>query len=211
MLVVMQADASPAEIEAVCQRARDAGSEPTVYDGEPAVILVAGEPSAEAAALFADLPGVARLAHPRPSQPPVTSNLRIAGIRPLVPPAILVEQLPLPTESAVTVQRTRQEVSRILRGDDDRLLVVVGPCSIHDPAAALAYARQLAPLAQELADDLCLVMRVYFEKPRTTVGWKGLINDPHLDGSYAVNAGLHLARHLLLAVVALQRFSKEVL
>jgi 3-deoxy-7-phosphoheptulonate synthase len=203
MLVVMQAESSPAEIEAVCHCARDAGFEPTVYDSEPAVILVAGEEDAEAAAPFAELPGVARIAHPRQSEPPVTSNLRIAGIRPLVPPAILVEQLPLPLESAVTVQRTRQEVSRLLGGVDDRLLVVVGPCSIHDPDAALAYARHLAPLAQELAGELRIVMRVYFEKPRTTVGWKGLINDPHRDESYAVNEGLHLARQLLLEVVAL--------
>src|SRR5215212_901574 len=203
MLVVMHAESSPGEIDAVCQRAREAGCDATVYDVEPAVILVAGEPSTQAVEQFAGLPGVARIAHPRQSEPPITSNLRIAGIRPLVPPAILVEQLPLPAESAVTVQRTRQEVSRILGREDDRLLVVVGPCSIHDPDAALAYARHLAPLAQELGDELRLVMRVYFEKPRTTVGWKGLINDPHRDESYAVNEGLHLARQLLLEVVAL--------
>jgi 3-deoxy-7-phosphoheptulonate synthase len=94
-------------------------------------------------------------------------------------------------------------VGRILDGADDRLLVVVGPCSIHDADAALGYARRLAPLGDELAGELRVVMRVYFEKPRTTVGWKGLINDPHLDGSFAVNDGLHLARRLLLDVVAL--------
>ncbi len=203
MLVVMQSESSRAEIDAVCQRANDAGFEATVFDGEPGVIVVAGEDAAEATAQFADLPGVARIAHPRPLEPPVTSNLRIAGIRPLVPPAILVERLPLPAEGAVTVHRTRQEVSRILRGTDDRLIVVVGPCSIHDPDAALDYARRLASLAAELAGDLRIVMRVYFEKPRTTVGWKGLINDPHLDGSFAVNDGLHLARQLLLDVFAL--------
>jgi 3-deoxy-7-phosphoheptulonate synthase len=203
MLVVMQASSSPAEIDAVCQRAREAGCDAIVYDVEPGVIMVEGEDAAEAAAQFADLPGVARISHPCSSEPPVTSNLRIAGIRPLVPPAILVEQLPLPAEGAVMVHRTRQELSRILRGADDRLIVVVGPCSIHDPSAALEYARQLAPLAAEVAGDLCLVMRVYFEKPRTTVGWKGLINDPHLDDSFAVNEGLHLARQLLLDVVAL--------
>ena len=120
-----------------------------------------------------------------------------------MPPAILVERLPLPAEGAVTVQRTRREVSDILRGVDDRLIVVVGPCSIHDPGAALDYARRLAPLADELAGELRIVMRVYFEKPRTTVGWKGLVNDPHLDDSFAVNDGLHLARQLLLDVVAL--------
>ena len=129
MLVVMQSDSSAAEIDAVCQRAREAGFETTIFDGEPAVIVVAGEHTAEAAAQLADMPGVARIAYSRPSERPVTSNLRIAGIRPLVPPAILVERLPLPAEGAVTVQRTRQEVSRILRGVDDRLIVVVGPCS----------------------------------------------------------------------------------
>ena len=178
MLVVMHAESSPAEIDAVCQRAREAGFEATVYDVEPAVIMVAGEHAAEAAAQLADLPGVARIAHSRSLEPPVTSNLRIAGIRPLVPPAILVERLPLPAEGAVTVHRTRQEVSRIVRGADDRLIVVVGPCSIHDPGAALDYARRLAPLAAELAGDLRIVMRVYFEKPRTTVGWKGLDQRP---------------------------------
>src|SRR5215211_4990597 len=153
MLVVMQAGSSPATIDAVCQRAREAGLEATVFDGDPAAIVVGGEHAAQVAEQFAGLPGVARIAHSRQSEPPVTSNLRIAGIRPLVPPAILVERLPLPAEGAVTVHRTRQEVSRILRGADDRLLVVVGPCSIHDPDAALHYARQLAPLASELADD----------------------------------------------------------
>jgi 3-deoxy-7-phosphoheptulonate synthase len=203
MLVVMQAGSSRAEIDAVCQRARDTGFEATVFDLEPGVIVVAGEHAAEAAARFADLPGVDRIVHPQPQERPVTSNLRIAGIRPLVPPAILAERLPVPDDGTVTVHRTRQEVSRILHGTDDRLIVVVGPCSIHDPGAALDYARRLAPLAAELAGELRIVMRVYFEKPRTTVGWKGLINDPHLDGSFAVNDGLHLARQLLLDVVAL--------
>jgi 3-deoxy-7-phosphoheptulonate synthase len=203
MLVVMHAESSPAEIDAVCQRAREAGFEATIYDVEPGVIMVAGEHAAEEAEQLAGLPGVARIAHSRQMEPPATSNLRIAGIRPLVPPAILVERLPLPAEGAFTVHRTRQEVSRILRGADDRLIVVVGPCSIHDPGAALDYARRLAPLADELAAELRIVMRVYFEKPRTTVGWKGLINDPHLDDSFAVNDGLHLARQLLLDVVAL--------
>src|ERR671916_1917114 len=110
MLVEMESESSPAEMDAVCQRARDAGFETTVYDVEPAVIMVAGEHAAEAAAQLAGMPGVAHIAHSRPSERPVTSNLRIAGIRPLVPPAILVERLPLPAESAVTVHRTRQEV-----------------------------------------------------------------------------------------------------
>ena len=132
-----------------------------------------------------------------------TSNLRIESIRPLIPPAILVEQLPLPAASALLVTRARRALVSILNGEDDRLIVVVGPCSIHDPDAAFEYARRLKGLADELADDLCIVMRAYFEKPRTTIGWKGFINDPHLDGSFAVNEGLHLARQLLLDIVAL--------
>jgi 3-deoxy-7-phosphoheptulonate synthase len=101
------------------------------------------------------------------------------------------------------VARARREVASILAGEDDRLIVVVGPCSIHDPAAGLDYARRLARVAGELAGDLRIVMRVYFEKPRTTVGWKGLINDPRLDGSFAINDGLRTARRLLLDIVAL--------
>src|SRR5947208_2248668 len=132
-----------------------------------------------------------------------TRDLHVESIRPLLPPAILLEELPLRETRSVVVGRTRTDVIRILTGEDDRLIVVVGPCSIHDPAAGLDYARRLKQLADELGRDLRIVMRVYFEKPRTTVGWKGLINDPHLDGSFAVNDGLHLARQLLLDVVAL--------
>ena len=133
-----------------------------------------------------------------PSNPSETRNLRIEGYRPLVPPALLLEELPLSRHEADLVSRSRREILRVLDGGDDRLLVVVGPCSIHDPAAALDYAKRLAGVAEELSADLCVVMRVYFEKPRTTVGWKGLINDPHLDGSGASNEGLRLARRLLL-------------
>ena len=204
MLVVMRPGAPPAAVEAILREAGDAGLEAAVFaDGEGEVVRLDGGNPSELAERLAELPGVARVLPAREPAPPVTSNLRIAGIRPLVPPAILVERLPLPVEGAVTVQRTRREVGRILWGEDDRLLVVVGPCSIHDPDAALEYARRLAPLADELESDLRVVMRVYFEKPRTTVGWKGLVNDPHLDGSFAVNEGLHLARQLLLDVVAL--------
>ena len=127
-----------------------------------------------------------------------TDDLRIEQIRPLIPPAILMENLPLSERASTTVAESRDAVARILRRQDDRLVVVVGPCSIHDVAAAREYARGLAALAGELADALCVVMRVYFEKPRTTVGWKGLINDPHLDGTFKVNEGLSLARGLLL-------------
>jgi 3-deoxy-7-phosphoheptulonate synthase len=127
-----------------------------------------------------------------------TKDLRVESIRPLVPPAILLEELPVGDSAAETVARGREEVSKILWGEDDRVVVVVGPCSIHDPRAAMEYAGRLRRLADEVAGDLRLVMRVYFEKPRTTVGWKGLINDPHLDGSFAINAGLRAGRRLLL-------------
>ena len=130
-----------------------------------------------------------------------TRDLRVESIRPLLPPAILLEELPLSEEGSLVVSRARQEVVRILEGQDDRLLVVVGPCSVHDPTAAREYARRLRRVAEALAGDLLIVMRVYFEKPRTTVGWKGLINDPHLDGSFAINEGLRLARRLLLDLV----------
>jgi 3-deoxy-7-phosphoheptulonate synthase len=129
-----------------------------------------------------------------------TDDLRIAGLRPLIPPAILMEELPIGEKSSETVARGREQIAAILRGDDDRLLVMVGPCSVHDPEAALEYARRLHAAADRHARDLLLVMRVYFEKPRTIVGWKGLINDPHLDESFAINEGLRKARRLLLDV-----------
>ena len=132
-----------------------------------------------------------------------TRDLRVENIRPLLPPAILLEELPVGEAAAQAVSRGREEVSHILWGDDDRLVVVVGPCSIHDPKAGMEYARRLRKLADDLAGDLRLVMRVYFEKPRTTVGWKGLINDPHLDGSFAINEGLRRARRLLLDLAEL--------
>jgi 3-deoxy-7-phosphoheptulonate synthase len=132
-----------------------------------------------------------------------TDDLRIRQLKPLMPPAILLEELPITEPVSTLVARTRQEVADILHGRGDRVLVVVGPCSIHDPEAGLEYARRLSAVAHDTRDDLLVVMRVYFEKPRTTVGWKGLINDPHLDGSFAINEGLRLARSLLLHVNAL--------
>jgi 3-deoxy-7-phosphoheptulonate synthase len=128
---------------------------------------------------------------------------RIAKVVELSPPEKLLQELPLGPERAKAVVRGREEVVDVLHGKDPRLLVVVGPCSVHDPEAALDYARRLAAAAKELSDELLIVMRVYFEKPRTTTGWKGLINDPHLDGSGDVNAGLRIARKLLLEVVDL--------
>ena len=132
-----------------------------------------------------------------------TRDLRIESFRPLLPPAILLEEQPLNERGSETVTRARRDISRILRGEDDRLVVIVGPCSIHDPAAALEYGRGLRTVADEHARDLCIVMRVYFEKPRTTVGWKGLINDPHLDGSFVINEGLRRARRVLLDLAEL--------
>src|SRR5450432_2336089 len=127
-----------------------------------------------------------------------TDDLRIERVRPLIPPAILMENLPLSEAASTTVAESRAAITKVLRGQDDRLVVIVGPCSIHDVGAAREYAQGLLGVRPELEDALMLVMRVYFEKPRTTVGWKGLINDPHLDGTFKVNEGLHLARGLLL-------------
>jgi 3-deoxy-7-phosphoheptulonate synthase len=133
----------------------------------------------------------------------LTDDLRIDRLRPLIPPAILMEQYPITEAASTTVAETREAATRILRGADDRLLVVVGPCSIHDVAAAREYGQRLRALADHLAEDLLVVMRVYFEKPRTTVGWKGLINDPRLDGSFAINEGLGVARGLLLDLASM--------
>jgi len=129
-----------------------------------------------------------------------TDDLRIRDLKPLLPPEILMEEIAASERACTTIASARAEIARILHGGDDRLLVVVGPCSIHDPAAGLDYARRLAAAVPAYRDDLMIVMRVYFEKPRTTIGWKGLINDPHLDDSYAINHGLRLARKFLLDV-----------
>ena len=127
-----------------------------------------------------------------------TDDVRITGIQEVLPPETLHDEFPMDESSSELVYRTRTAIHKILNGEDDRLLVVVGPCSIHDPQAALEYAEKLKPLIDDLSDSLCIVMRVYFEKPRTTVGWKGLINDPDLDDSYHINKGLRLGRGLLL-------------
>jgi 3-deoxy-7-phosphoheptulonate synthase len=129
-----------------------------------------------------------------------TDDLRIRDVRPLIPPAILLEELPLSERASNVVAEARAAITNVVQGSDPRLVAVVGPCSIHDPAAALDYARRLEVIARPLADSLVVVMRAYFEKPRTVVGWKGLINDPDLDGSYHINKGLRLARRLLLDV-----------
>lgn len=127
-----------------------------------------------------------------------TDDVRIKEIKELLPPIAALEKYPTSDTAAQLTFQTRQDIHRLLTDEDDRLLVVVGPCSIHDPELAKDYARKLKVLRDELKDDLVVVMRVYFEKPRTTVGWKGLINDPHLDGSFDINNGLRMARKLLL-------------
>lgn len=128
-------------------------------------------------------------------------NVHILDEKVLITPAELKEKLPLPTAFRSQIETHRREISNIIHKKDDRLLVVIGPCSIHDPLAALDYAKRLKALSDELKDQLYIVMRVYFEKPRTTVGWKGLINDPKIDGSFDVEHGLHIARQLLLELV----------
>lgn len=134
---------------------------------------------------------------------PTTDDLRIKGINPLISPAVLNYYLPISESAARLVSDAREQAANILHGKDDRLLVVIGPCSIHDKDAAIEYGKKLKPLIDQYSDDLQIVMRVYFEKPRTTVGWKGLINDPHLDGSFDINRGLRIARGLLLELAEL--------
>jgi 3-deoxy-7-phosphoheptulonate synthase len=121
-------------------------------------------------------------------------------VRPLIPPACLAEDIPLSSKARETVLKARSACSAAIEGTDDRLVVIVGPCSIHDPKCAKEYAAKLAPLVTQHSKELIIIMRVYFEKPRTTVGWKGLINDPDLDGSYNINKGLRMARQLLVDI-----------
>jgi len=129
-----------------------------------------------------------------------TDDLRISGLQEVLPPEELHREYPITDSASETVHSARQAIHEILQGESDRLLVIVGPCSIHDTKAGREYASRLKPLIDELSEDLCIVMRIYFEKPRTTVGWKGLINDPHLDDSFNINHGLRQARSLLLDI-----------
>jgi 3-deoxy-7-phosphoheptulonate synthase len=135
-----------------------------------------------------------------PQSKPNTDDLRIKEIKELVPPAHVFREYPVSTRAAQTTYAARQAIHRVLHGADDRLLVVIGPCSIHDYGLAIDYAKKLAKEAEKYADDLIVVMRVYFEKPRTTVGWKGLINDPRMDNTFRINEGLRLARRILLEI-----------
>lgn len=130
----------------------------------------------------------------------LTDDVRISGLRPLLPPAILVEEV-APSKGYESVEQKRRQIASLLSGQDPRLLAIVGPCSIHDPDAGREYAAKLSELAQHFCQDLLVVMRCYFEKPRTIIGWKGLINDPKLDGSYQINLGLRTARTLLCDIV----------
>jgi 3-deoxy-7-phosphoheptulonate synthase len=132
-----------------------------------------------------------------------TDDLRIREIKELAPPAHLIREFPCTDKASATVHDARQAIHRVLHGEDARLVVVIGPCSIHDPKAAREYAQRLAEQRRRFLPELEVVMRVYFEKPRTTVGWKGLINDPELDGSFQINRGLRLARQLLLDIAEL--------
>ncbi|STZ75358.1 3-deoxy-7-phosphoheptulonate synthase AroG [Bergeriella denitrificans] len=129
-----------------------------------------------------------------------TDDIKIKEVKELLPPIAHLYELPISNGAAELVHKTRHEIADLVHGQDKRLLVVIGPCSIHDPKAALEYAERLLPLRKKYEKELLIVMRVYFEKPRTTVGWKGLINDPHLDGSFDINFGLRQARKLLLTL-----------
>ena len=135
-----------------------------------------------------------------PQSKPNTDDLRIKEIKELVPPAHIFREYPVSNRAAQTAYAARQAIHRILHGADDRLLVVIGPCSIHDYDAAMEYAKKLAKETEKHKEDLVILMRVYFEKPRTTVGWKGLINDPRLDNTFRINEGIRLARKILLEI-----------
>ena len=130
-------------------------------------------------------------------------DVRIGAVRPLITPALLQERVPVRDDTLSLVEASRAAVADVLHGRDDRLIVVVGPCSIHDHDQAIDYGRQLKAVADDLHDELLIVMRAYFEKPRTTVGWKGYINDPHLDGSFTINEGLERVRRLLLELTSM--------
>jgi 3-deoxy-7-phosphoheptulonate synthase len=138
--------------------------------------------------------------HEEATMPYQVDDVRIREIKELAPPSHLLREFPTSEKTEALAYHTRQAIHRVLHGSDDRLVVVIGPCSMHDPKAGLEYARRLVELKRELESDLIVVMRVYFEKPRTTVGWKGLINDPNLDGSFEINKGLRLARQVLMEI-----------
>src|SRR3569832_2433903 len=152
------------------------------------------------------MPSQATYYEPHEEQPRATrlDDVRIRDVRPLISPALLQYELPADDAVQAFVEKSRAAIASVVHGEDPRLLVVTGPCSIHDSEQAIDYARKLLALSSELKDDLLVVMRVYFEKPRTTVGWKGFINDPLLDGSFRINEGLRRAREVLLEIARLE-------
>lgn len=133
-----------------------------------------------------------------------TYDLNVLDISPIIAPSELKQVFPLPLEGANFINASRNTIKSILQGDDKRLMVVIGPCSIHDSVTALDYARRLTKLAEQLSDQMFIIMRVYFEKPRTTIGWKGLINDPDMNGSHQISKGLGIARQLFCAITAMK-------
>ena len=135
-----------------------------------------------------------------PTDVSAIDDVRIDGINDLVAPNEIISRYPVSVGTTSLIRSTRAKIAAIMRGDDERLLVVIGPCSIHDSEAALEYATRLMHVRKQYADKLEIVMRTYFEKPRTSLGWKGYINDPHIDGSFEINQGLALARELLLTI-----------
>jgi 3-deoxy-7-phosphoheptulonate synthase len=204
LLVLMKAGVGTEDDDAVAALAEGEGCQASEFrSGARRAFHISGATPDILREQLSALPGVDAVLADDDVTGPRTFNLRIESIRPLLSPAILMEDLPLPPTSATLVHSTREEIRAILEGRDDRMLVVVGPCSVHDPVAALEYGQRLKQIKDALAEDLLVVMRVYFEKPRTTVGWKGLINDPNLDESYHVNDGLRLARQLLLDLIAM--------
>lgn len=199
MIVAMAKNHSAAQLDAVLDRLSERGfSGQPVLSLEGTIINIDGVESPELQAELQAMDGVAEVTLVTSPYKYRTDDVRILEIKELISPDELLSEMPITERAARNVYEARQAVHRILHGADDRLLVVIGPCSIHDVAAAKEYAERLAAARDRLAKDLLIVMRVYFEKPRTTVGWKGLINDPHLDNSFRINEGIRLARGLLL-------------
>ena len=195
MMVIMKKGNSEEQLDQVMSRLNQVGlTGRPITGGDTTVVDVAGSVQPEVKNELELLEGVHEVVQGKYQ----TDDVRILEIKELVSPEQLLKELPLTDTAARNVYETRQAIHRILHGADDRLLVIIGPCSIHDVKAAKEYAGRLKEIRDQLSRDLLIVMRVYFEKPRTTIGWKGLINDPNLDGSFEINQGLRVARSLLL-------------
>ncbi len=199
MLVIMKDKHSREQLDLLLIRLSDIGlaATPIVSDAQT-VVSVVGTIYPELQEQLEAMPGVREVVPTTRAEKLQTDDVRVTAIRELITPEELVRALPMSDVAATNVYETRQAIHRMLHGSDDRLLVVIGPCSIHDVKAAKEYASYLKEARARHARELLVVMRVYFEKPRTTVGWKGLINDPNLDGSFAIDDGLRVARGLLL-------------